>query len=42
LKVTPTGLNTLRSGLPHTSHVVNASSVKDCTMSNALPQLVHL
>jgi hypothetical protein len=42
LNVTPTGLNTLRRVPPQTWQVVSESSLNDCTMSNALPQFVHL
>jgi hypothetical protein len=41
LKVTPTGLKTLRSLPPQTGHSVSVSSVKACWMSKALSHSVQ-
>jgi hypothetical protein len=41
LKVTPTGLKTLRSLPWQTGQTVRVSSVNDCTMSNALSHSVQ-
>jgi len=41
LKVTPTGLKTLRSAPPQTGHTVRLSSLNDCTMSKAWSQWVQ-
>jgi hypothetical protein len=41
LKVTPTGLKTLRSTPEQTGHTVRLSSVNDWTTSKALPHSVQ-
>jgi len=41
LKVTPTGLNTLRRGPPQTSQTVRLSSLNDWTTSKAFSHWVQ-